>query len=127
MEPMEVSRTSPAKASPPAGSESCVARRVDPGLRSVDSERESLVLSLENACLVGAQAVKVVEGNTDALETPLAAKGLGASDPPGSETRACAQGFPRNLGGPVASAWMAPPQRRGAVPPSEGNEARREG
>jgi hypothetical protein len=38
--------------------------------------------------------------------------GLGASDPPGSETRACTQGFPRNLGGPVPSVRESPPQRR---------------
>ncbi|WP_437960447.1 hypothetical protein WME76_21570 [Sorangium sp. So ce119] len=36
-------------------------------------------------------------------------EGLGALDPPGSETRACTQGFPRNLGGPVASAKKSPP------------------
>jgi hypothetical protein len=60
---------------------------------------------------VGAQTVKEVEGNTDALDAARG-EGLGASDPPGSETRACAQGFRRNLGGPVASAWRAQPQRR---------------
>jgi hypothetical protein len=39
-------------------------------------------------------------------------EGLGASDLPGSETRACTQGFSRNLGGPVTSARESPPQRR---------------
>src|ERR1700678_2189917 len=73
MEPMG-SRGPPGQGQPPAGSESCVARRVDPGLRSVDSERESLVLSLEMQCSWVPKLSRKWKA-TPTRWTPLAAKG----------------------------------------------------
>ena len=52
----------------------------------------------------------------------LRARWSGAAVPPGSESRACTGGLPRNLGALVASV-----RRIAAVPPSEGNEARWDG
>ncbi len=94
---------------------------------------------------VVADAVRNAEGRIEASQGPDAER------PPGSESRARSRGFPRNLGGPVVSAEDvrgrrgvpvihtrplalvacrqigANRQATQAVPPSEGNEARREG
>lgn len=72
-----------------------------PWLRSVDNECAGRVMEPRNS-VVGADAVAVAEGNTDVLEREDA-QGPGTKVPPGSESRACARGISRNLGGPVAS------------------------
>ncbi len=54
-----------------------------------------------------ADAVLMAEGNTEALKRP------GAEAPPGSESRARAQGFPRNLGDLAASPKRYPARGAG--------------
>jgi len=69
--------------------------------------------------VVGADAVAVAEGNTDVLEREDA-QGPGTKVPPGSESRACTRGIPRNLGGPVASSVAGCGRGRGTA--ERGNE-----
>jgi hypothetical protein len=123
---MRVRWTLPAKASPPAGSESCVARREDPGLRSVDSEHAGREIEPRKEDVVGADAVGRAEGHIDTLErrTRRRARRVGPTGvgEQGMQARVLQEpGRPRHLrrGGPRQSA--------GRYRPSEGNEARREG
>jgi hypothetical protein len=133
----------PAKAGPPAGSESWVASG-QPWLLSVDSERVGRATEPRNICCEGRRRVPV------GRPRPHHRAGPGGGDFTGVcfERGMDAGGFPRNLGDPVLSTQRDPagdrvtnPQakRRRAprleertwsarvVPPSEGHEARRDG
>jgi hypothetical protein len=72
--------------------------------------------------VVRADAVPPAEGNTDVLEREDA-QGPGTEVSPGSESRACARGISRNLGGPVASLVADCGRGRGTA--ERGNEVRR--
>ena len=117
-------------------------------LRSVDGERTGRVIEPRKLCIVEADAVGLAEGSIleprggetatlgriEALArgesrqrtaTPLdkvVLRGQGERIPPGSESRACTQGSPRNLGDPDVSVAEA------AVPSSDATSgAKRDG
>ncbi len=69
-----------------------------PTLRSVDREWMGRVIEPRKHLVVGADAIRVSEGSTRRSQRP------DQRVPPGSESRARTQGFPRNLGDPAISA-----------------------
>jgi len=110
-------------------------------LRSVDSERTGRVIEPRKLCIVEADAFEIAEGSIleprggetatlgriEALAegesrqqrrlpwTTVVLKGQGERIPPGSESRACTQGSPRNLGDPVVSVDQARERKSGGT------------